>query len=193
LQIGRGGAVTTSQINATVTIDTPVEKVLELVGDPERLAQCAPLVERAVVDWDGRVGESFRFVYRVLGLRFNEEFTVAGFEPPRRHTPHRRFQVRQRFEGPVTGALTWTLEAEGNQTYASLDAAYQLAGGVFGRALDALFVERAIEKDVDRMLENLRRQLAAQAAGNVAPVTIPAGGRTNPARFSEGDQIRAQR
>jgi hypothetical protein len=62
----------------------------------------------------------------------------------------------------VTGTFTWTLEAESNQTYASLDAAYQLMGGIFGRALDALLVERAVQKDVDRMLENMKRQLERQ-------------------------------
>jgi len=67
----------------------------------------------------------------------------------------------KRFMG-VRGTVTWTLEAEGNQTYASLDAAYQLMGGVFGRALDALLVERAVKKDVDQMLENMKRQLARQ-------------------------------
>jgi len=54
------------------------------------------------------------------------------------------------------------LEAEGNQTYASLDAAYQLMGGVFGRTLDALLVERAVKKQVDQMLENMKRQLVRQ-------------------------------
>ena len=162
-QIGQGGAVT-SQIHATVTIETPVEKVLEFVDDPENLAKCAPMVERVVeVGRSGqRVGNSFRVIYRVLGMSFNEEFRVIGFEPPRRHTPHRRFQVWQTFHGPVRGTFTWTLEAEGNQTYASLDAEYQLTGGVFGRALDALLVERAVQKDVDQMLENMKRQLARQ-------------------------------
>jgi carbon monoxide dehydrogenase subunit G len=150
-----------SEIHATVTIETPVEKVLEFVDDPENLAKCAPMVERvAEVDRSGRrVGNSFRVTYRVLGVPFNEAFTVVGFEPPRRHTPHRRFQVWQTFHGRVSGTLTWTLEAEGNQTYASLDAAYQLIGGVLGRALDALVVERAVKQDVDRMLENMKRQL----------------------------------
>ena len=92
----------------------------------------------------------------------NEEFRVIGFEPPRRHTPHRRFQIWQTFHGPAVGTFTWTLEAEGNQTYASLDAGYQLMGGVFGRALNALLVERAVRKDVDQMLENMKRQLAPQ-------------------------------
>jgi hypothetical protein len=95
-------------------------------------------------------------------MRFNEEFRVIGFEPPRRHTPHRRFQIWQTFHGRVRGTFTWTLEAEGNQTYASIDAAYQLMGGVFGRALDALLVERAVQKDVDQMLENMKHQLALQ-------------------------------
>src|ERR1700730_7139220 len=163
LQIGQGGAVT-SQIHATVTIDTPVEKVLDLVDDPQSLAKCAPMVGRVVeVGRSGnRVDVSFRVICRVLGMPFNEEFSVVGFEPPRRHTPHRRFQVRQAFHGRVRGTLTWTLEAEGNQTYASLDGAYQLMGGVFGRALDALFVERALTKDVDQMLENMKRLLERQ-------------------------------
>ena len=162
-QIGQGGAVT-SQIHVTVTVETPVEKVLEFVDDPENLAKCAPMVDRVVqVDRSGRrVGTSFRVIYRVLGMRFNEEFRVVGFEPPRSHTPHRRFQIWQTFHGRVKGTLTWTLEAEGNQTYASLDAAYQLMGGVFGRVLDALLVERAVKKGVDQMLENMKRQLARQ-------------------------------
>jgi len=159
-QTGQGGAVT-SQIHATVTIETPVEKVLEFVDDPENLAKCAPMVERVVEVGRSRrrVSSSFRVIYRVLGMPVNEEFRVIGFEPPRRHTPHRRFQTWQTFHGRVGGTLTWTLEAEGNQTYASLDAAYQLVGGVLGRALDALFVERAIQTDVDQMLENMKRQL----------------------------------
>jgi carbon monoxide dehydrogenase subunit G len=157
---GQGGAVT-SQIHATVTIETPVEKVLEFVADLEKLAKCAPMVERVVeVGRSGRrIGDSFRVTFQVLGIPLNEEFTVVGFEPPRRHTPHRRFQIRETFNGPAKGTLTWTLEAEGNQTYASLDGAYQLTGGVIGRALDALLVERAVQKDVDQMLENMKRQL----------------------------------
>jgi hypothetical protein len=93
-------------------------------------------------------------------MPFTEEFRVIAFEPPRRHTPHRRFQIWQAFHGRVRGTITWTLEAEGNQTYASLDAAYQLMGGVFGKALDALLVERAVKRDVDQMFENMKRQLA---------------------------------
>jgi len=144
-----------------VTIETPVEKVLEFVDEPVNLAKCAPMVERVgEVGRSGRrVGNSFRVIYRLLGMPVNEEFRVIRFEPPRRHTPHRRFQIWQTFNGRARGTFTWTLEAEGNQTYASVDAAYQLTGGVLGRALDALFVERAIQTDVDQMLENMKRQL----------------------------------
>jgi carbon monoxide dehydrogenase subunit G len=150
-----------------VTIETPVEKVLEFVDDPENLATCAPMVERVVeVSRSGRrIGNTFRVICRVLGMPFKEEFRVIGFEPPRRHTPHRRFQIWQTVHGRVRGTLTWTLEAEGNQTYASLDAAYQLMGGVVGRALDVLLVERAVKKDVDQMLENMKRQLARGSTG----------------------------
>ena len=148
-----------------MTIGVPVEKVLEFIDDPENLAKCAPWVERVVETGrsEQRVGNSFRVTYRVLGVAFNEEFRVAAFEPPRRHTPHRRFQIWQTIRGRVRGTLTWTLEAEGNETYASLDAAVQLMSGVLGRAADALLVERAIQKDVDQMLQNMRRRLLDQA------------------------------
>jgi len=147
-----------------VTIETPVEKVLKFIDDPENLAKCALIVERVVETGrsDQRVDNSFRVTYRVLGIAFNEEFRVVAFEPPRRHTPHRRFQIWQTFHGCARGTFTWTLEAEGNETYASLDAAYRLMGGIFGSALDALLVERAVQKDVDQMLENMKRQLARQ-------------------------------
>ena len=147
-----------------MTIERPVEKVLEFVDDPENLVQCALMMKRVVEVRRSarRVGSSFRAIYRGPGMPFNEEFRVIGFEPPRRHTPHRRFQVWQTFRGPVRGRVTWTLEAEGNETYASIDATYQLLGGAFGRALDALLVERAIQKDVDQMLENMKRQLERQ-------------------------------
>jgi hypothetical protein len=98
----------------------------------------------------------------MLGMPFSEDFRVIGFEPPRRHTPHRRFQIWQTFHGRARGTFIWTLEAEGNQTYASLDAAYQLMGGVLGRVLDGLLVERAVQNVVDQMLENMKRQLARQ-------------------------------
>ena len=155
-----------------MTVEVLVEKVLEFVDDPENLAQCAPMVKRVVeaARTGQRVGNSFRVTYRVLGMPFNEEFRVIGFEPPRRYTPHRRFQIWQTFHGRVRGTLTWTLEAETNQTYASLDAGYRLVGGVFGRALDALLVERAVKRDVDRMLENMKRLLAPQTMSTQAAV-----------------------
>jgi len=157
-----------------VTIERPVEKVLEFIDDPENLAKCAPMVERVVeVGRSGRrLGNSFRVIYRVLGMPFIEEFRVIGFEPPRRHTPHRRFQIWQTFHGCATGTVTWTLEAEGNETYASLDAAYQLMGGVFGRALDSVLVERAVQKDVGQMLENMKRQLARQTMSRIESAAL---------------------
>ena len=70
----------------------------------------------------------------------------------------------QTFRGCVRGTFTWTLEAEGNQTYASLDAAYALMGGFLGRAADVIFVHRAIRKDVKQMLENMSSLALTRAA-----------------------------
>ncbi len=144
-----------------MTIDRPVEKVLEFIDDARNVAKCSAHIDQVVQD-DARaqrVGSSALVILRVLGTRVGEEFTVARFSAPPRNTPHRRYQIWQTFRGPARGVLTWTLEAEVNQTYASVDVAYQLAGGILGRALDALAVEGALKKEVELVLESMKRQL----------------------------------
>ena len=71
------------EIHATVTIDTPVEKVLEFIEDPENLAKCSPKVTRVLeVRRRGRhAGDSFRLIYRVLGMAIKEESALFESSP----------------------------------------------------------------------------------------------------------------
>lgn len=147
-----------SEIHKSVTIDAPAEKVYEFVDNPENFSKYVPNVQR-VVDIKrsaGRVGDSFRVIYKVMGVTFDEKFTVTEHEPPRK--------AGSRFEGGMTGTFDWTFEPQGAQTETSVDVHYELAGGVLGKAADALVLERTNEKTIEGMLQNMRRILAPQAA-----------------------------
>lgn len=143
-----------SEIHKTVTFDAPVEKVFELVDNPENIPKYIPNVERVldVKRTDRRIGDTFRVIYKVLGISFDEKFTVTEYERSRK--------VVSNVDGGMKGSFTWTFEAQGAQTECSMDIHYQVAGGILGKAADALLLERTNEKNMDESLENMRRLLA---------------------------------
>lgn len=145
-----------SEIHKTTTFDSPVEKVFELVDNPENIPKYISNVERVadVKRTDGRIGDTFRVIYKVLGMTFDEKFTVTGYEPKRK--------LVSNFDGGMKGTFSWTFEPQGSQTECSLDIEYQVGGGVLGKAADALLLERSNEKSMDQSLENLRRVLARE-------------------------------
>ena len=151
-----------SEIHKTVTVDAAVERVVEFLDNPQNIALFVPNVVRVCdVKRAGQpVGTTFRVIYGVLGVKFDVEILVSRFEVPRRSTPHRRYQLWWSFRGLIHGSTVWTLEALDNQTEAGIDLQYQLMGGVVGRAVDWLVVERMNQKRVTQMLTNMKRALA---------------------------------
>ncbi len=147
-----------SEIHKSVTVDAPAENVYAFVENPENLAQYVPNVERVVdiKQSEGRIGDSFRVIYKVMGITFDEKFTVTEHQPPRK--------AGSRFEGGMKGTFDWSFEPKGQQTKTSVDVRYELAGGVLGKAVDALVLERTNEKTIEEMLQNLSRILARQGA-----------------------------
>jgi carbon monoxide dehydrogenase subunit G len=145
-----------SEIHKTVTFDAPVEKVFELVDNPDNIPNYIPNVERVadVKRSDGRIGDTFRVIYKVLGISFDEKFTVTGYEPRRK--------LVSKFDGGMKGTFSWTFEPQGAQTECSMDIEYQVGGGILGKAADALVLERTNEKNMDESLENIRRVLARE-------------------------------
>jgi uncharacterized protein YndB with AHSA1/START domain len=142
-----------SEIRKTATFDAPVEKVFELIENPDNIPKYIPNVERVadVKRTDGRIGDTFRVIYKVLGMTFDEKFTVTSYEPNRK--------LVSDFDGGMKGTFTWSFEPRGNQTECSMDIHYQVGGGVLGKAADALVLERANEKSMDESLERIRQML----------------------------------
>ncbi len=148
-----------AEIHKSTTVAEPVEKVFEIVDDPANFPKYVPNVHD-VVDVrrsEGRIGDSFRVIYKVLGVTFDEKFTVTDYERPNR--------IKSTFAGGMNGTFAWTFEPQGEGTKISVDVDYQLAGGPLGKAVDSLMLQRVNEKTIEDTLKNLGRVAAEQRSG----------------------------
>ncbi len=137
-------------IHKSIDIDAPAERVFAILADPKRLAEYAPGVTSVenIRQTEQHLGDSFRATYAVLGLHFSMTFTATEYEHPTKLTT--------RFEGGMKGTWTWLLERRGNSTHMTTAMEYEMAGGVLGKAMNAVLVERMNEKNAERLLENLK-------------------------------------
>ncbi len=137
-------------IHKSIDIDAPVEKVFELLNDPKRVPEYAPGVTSVedVRQSEQHIGDSFRATYAVLGLHFPMTFTVTEYEQPTK--------LSTRFEGGMKGTWIWLLEPRGTSTHLTTQMEYEMAGGIFGKAMNAMLVERMNEKNAEQLLENLK-------------------------------------
>jgi uncharacterized membrane protein len=140
-----------AEIHKSVTIDAPAERVFDLLDDPSSISSYTPNVERVedVRQSEQRIGDTFRVIYKVVGVTFEEKFTVTGYERPTR--------LESRFENGMKGTFVYRLAPQGEQATLSVDVEYELPGGALGKAIDALVLERTNEKTIEKQLDNLRR------------------------------------
>ena len=137
-------------IHQSIDIAAPAEQVFAILTDPQRLPEYAPGVTSVedIRSTEQHLGDSFRATYAVLGLRFPMSFTVTEHEPPTSRTT--------RFEGGMKGAWTWRLSPRGKSTHLTTTMEYEMAGGILGKAMNAVLVERMNEKNAKGMLKNLK-------------------------------------
>src|ERR671938_1589809 len=144
-----------AEIHKSVTIDAPAERVFELLDDPGAIPTYTPSVERVedVRQSDQRIGDTFRVIYKAVGMTFEENFTITEHTRPTR--------LASRFENGMKGTFLYQVAPQGEQTTLSVDVRYELPGGPLGKAIDALLLERTNEKTIEKQLENLG-QMAVQ-------------------------------
>lgn len=140
-----------AEIHRSATVAAPVDKLFEIVDDPANFPRYVPNVQEVadVRRSDGRIGDSFRVIYKVLGVTFDEKFTVSDYERPNR--------VKSSFSGGMTGTFAWNFEPQGQGSKVTIDVNYELAGGPLGKAVDSLMLQRVNEKTIEDTLQNLAR------------------------------------
>jgi uncharacterized membrane protein len=120
-----------------------------------------PNVERVedVRRTDQRVGDTFRVIYKAVGMTFKETFTITEHQRPTR--------LASSFENGMNGTFVYQVSPQGEQTALTVDVRYELPGGALGKAIDALLLERTNEKTIEKQLDNLR-QMAVEASSSAS-------------------------
>ena len=138
------------KITKTVEVAAPMEKVFEMLDDPENFPVYVPNVTKVsnIRRSDKRLGDTFDVVYSMMGMDFNEKFTYSEYAKPKR--------LAARYEGRMTGSFGITLQPKGGKTIATLDVSYEVRPGPLGKIANKLLFERMNEKSAERMLENIK-------------------------------------
>src|SRR5713226_6624855 len=146
-----------SEIRKSVMIDATAAELFAIVDDPTNFPKYVPNVTGVedVTTSTGRIGDTFRVLYKVLGVSFSEKFTTIEHEGAKR--------ITSSFKGGMTGTFRWTFEPHGEQCQVGVQIDYGVAGGVLGKAADLMMLERANAQAIEGMLENLRRMVVKPA------------------------------
>ena len=144
-----------AEIHKSVTIDAPAERVFDLLDDPSAIPSYTPNVERVedLQRSEQRVGDTFRVIYKAVGMTFEEKFTITEHMRPTR--------LASSFENGMKGTFLYEIAPQGEQTTVKVDVDYELPGGPLGKAIDALLLERTNEKTIEKQLDNLRHLAGA--------------------------------
>jgi uncharacterized membrane protein len=136
-----------AKIKKTITINAPVEKVYGYIADSHNLPEFWPsMVEIKDVKKD----ESFKWVYKMAGMRFEGASEVTeAIANERRVT---------KSSGGIPNTFAWTFQPEQVGTKLTFDIEYTVPVPLLGKLAEAIIVKMN-EREADTMLENLKTRM----------------------------------
>lgn len=139
-------------IEKQVLIDAPVEAVFAYHSDPENLPEIWPsLIEVTDVERspDGQV-ESFGWVYKMAGVRFNGHAEFTAYEQDSRTVVETR--------GGIRGRMETIFEPEGSQTRVIDRTDYHIPIPLLGKVVER-FLASSNENETELILANLKARM----------------------------------
>ena len=123
-----------AKVEATVTIDAPVEKIYNYIHEMANLPEIWPsLVEITDMQQLPDGSSSNRFVYKMAGIRL--EGTSQGIEA----VPNQR--IVSKTKGAVESTQTWLFKPEGEKTEVTFKVEYTIPIPVLGKLAEAVVVK----------------------------------------------------
>jgi hypothetical protein len=162
-----------SRLVASVAIEAPVELVFGVYTQPERIpdwqtaVHVTPLVSRPEL-----VGNEYLARYKVVGKLVQGRFRIVDAEAP----------SYLRVEAQGLGIRLWyatTFTPTGPHTRIDVDGDYDVPSNALAHLADRLFIEKAVQRDVDYAHANLKalcEALARSAQASDLPEAMPATG-----------------
>lgn len=134
---------------ASVTINTSIEKTFDAVSDPEKMAEYSNAsVLNGVKGDTGELGSSADWEYNVAGMKLHATTTVSVVKKPKK--------LIQQMTGVMPGRWIWNLKQTDKGTKVNFCIEYTLPGGFFGKIPDRLFLGRMNQKNLEKTLSHLK-------------------------------------
>jgi uncharacterized membrane protein len=145
------------QIRSQTRINAPPEQVFDFIDNWRNAMRYLKRMTRwDLVDPQGGtgVGAVFRVAVQAGPTKLDGRFQVTGHERPH------RIAFRSMEEVRVEGS--WTIAPDGDGSHVTLDATYDLPGGIAGRLVGA-FLRGNAKNDLDASLRELKRLVEAES------------------------------
>ncbi len=136
------------KVERSVTINAPVKKVFDYIANPENQPEWLPgSVEVKDINLtDERVGSTFKYVYKLAGIRLEGEDITEEFIPNKR--------IVTRSKGGIKSLWTWNFEPHNDETKVDVLVEYTIPIPVLGKIAEALALKQ-IEREADHAVANI--------------------------------------
>jgi uncharacterized protein YndB with AHSA1/START domain len=142
-----------AKVEKTITINAPIEKVFGYVEEPTNLPEIWPsLVEAKDVQRLPNGGTSFRWVYKMAGVRFEGTSEDTDYVANQR--------VVSKTKGGIESTVTWMFQPEAGGTKVTYEAEYTVPIPLLGKLAEA-FIVKQNEREAELILANLKARMEA--------------------------------
>jgi uncharacterized membrane protein len=142
-----------AKLNKSITINAPVDKVFEFVTEPTNLPKFWPsLIEVRDVKRSGDWVESYHWVYKMAGVKFEGDTELSESLPKRR--------VVAVNSGGIPSEFVWNYAPEGEGTRVTVDVEYKVPGALLGKLAEPLVIKMN-EREAETLLANLKAMMEA--------------------------------
>jgi uncharacterized protein YndB with AHSA1/START domain len=147
-----------AHLRLTTHFDAPIEQVFELATDFKRYPEwnVTYIEVKEVTGPTDTVGTKVHSIMKFLGRQTDGWGEIVEVERPK--------LLKMAGSDPNGGKLEliYRFTPADSGTDAELESDYELPAGLLGQIADKLFVERAVERDVQHSMENFKALLAVK-------------------------------
>ena len=140
------------KIERSVTINAPVKKIFDYIADPKLQVEWLPgMIEvKDIKQTKEGVGSTYKFSYKVAGMRFEGEDIVEEYIPNKK--------MVTRSKGGIESSWTWNFEPYNDGTKVEVIVEYKVPIPVLGKIAEALVLKQT-EREADHALANIKDKM----------------------------------
>jgi uncharacterized membrane protein len=142
-----------AKLEKSIMVNAPPEKVFGYINVPTNLPEIWPsMVEAKDVERLSNGGNSFRWVYKMAGMRFkgtSEDVECVDCE-----------RVVSKTKGGIESTMVWTFEPADFGTNVTFGAEYTVPIPLLGKLAET-FIVRQNEHEAEALLANLKSRMEA--------------------------------